>query len=49
VLPTGQPDPPRYTDLSQFRYRDTAAVSERIARAHAASARYLAERGIGAP
>ena len=35
VLPTGQQDPPRYTDLSQLRYRD---MSER-ARAHRAGAR----------
>ena len=47
VLPTGQQDPPRYTDLSQFRYRDTSSVRDRIARAYEASAGYLAERGIG--
>jgi NTE family protein len=47
VLPTGQQDPARYTDLSQFRYRDTSQVGDRIARAHAASTRYLAERGLG--
>jgi NTE family protein len=46
VLPTGQPDPPRYTDLSQFRYRDTSHVGERIARAAEASARYLSEQGL---
>jgi NTE family protein len=45
VLPTGQSDPPRYTDLSQFRYRDTAAVRDRIARAHEASLAYLEEKG----
>jgi NTE family protein len=44
VLPTGQTAPPRYTDMSQFRYRDTSAVRERIERAYEASARYLAER-----
>jgi NTE family protein len=44
VLPTGQTDPPRYTDLSQFRYRDTSQVRERIDRAHEASARYLEEQ-----
>ena len=38
---------PRYTDLSQFRYRDTSKVRERIARAHEASARYLDEHGLG--
>jgi NTE family protein len=47
VLPTGQQDPPRYTDLSQFRYRDTAHVHERIARAGAASARYLEDQELG--
>jgi NTE family protein len=46
VLPTGQPEPPRYTDLSQFRYRDTASLAQRITRAHEASARYLEERGL---
>ena len=46
VLPTGQQDPPRYTDLSQYRYRDTSRVGERIARAAAASARYLEEHGL---
>ena len=43
VLPTGQPEPPRYTDLSQFRYRDTSKIPDHIARAHEASARYLDE------
>lgn len=47
VMPTGQENPPRYSDLSQLRYRDTSMVADRIARAHAASARYL-ETG-GAP
>ncbi len=47
VLPTGQSDPPRYTDLSQFRYRDTTAVRDRIGRAHEASLRYLSEQGLG--
>jgi NTE family protein len=47
VLPTGQQDPPRYTDLSQFRYRDTAHVHERIARAGTASARYLEDQELG--
>jgi NTE family protein len=47
VMPTGQVDPPRYTDLSQFRYRDASRIGERIERAHAASLDYLAERGLG--
>src|SRR3954471_3181451 len=48
VMPTGQIDPPRYTDLSQYRYRDASMIGERIERAHAASLDYLAERGLGA-
>lgn len=44
VLPTGQTDPPRYSSVSQMRYRDTSQTGERIARAHRASAAYLAER-----
>jgi NTE family protein len=47
VMPTGQDDPPRYTDLSQFRYRDASRIGERIERAHAASLDYLAQRGLG--
>ena len=45
VLPTGQQEPPRYSDLSQLRYRDTSNVRERIALAHVASARYLEQHG----
>jgi NTE family protein len=48
VMPTGQVDPPRYTDLSQFRYRDGSRIGERIERAHAASLAYLAEHRLGA-
>ena len=47
VLPTGQPDAPRYTDRSQFRYGDMTKVGERISRAYEATARHLAERGLG--
>ena len=47
VLLTGQRDPPRFTDRSQFRYRSTPDVRERIARAHEASLGYLAEHGLG--
>jgi NTE family protein len=47
VLPTGQPDPPRFSDLSQYRYRDTSRFDERIARAHEASLRYLDEHRLG--
>jgi NTE family protein len=46
VLPTGQTDPPHFTDLSQFRYRATSDIRGRIERAREASARYLAERGL---
>jgi predicted acylesterase/phospholipase RssA len=41
VMPTGQPDPPRYSDISQFRYRDTSAIADRISRAYTASLAYL--------
>ena len=46
-LPTGQVDPPRYTDISQFRYRDTSRIRDRIARAYEASLRYLEEHSLG--
>lgn len=45
VMPTGDEDPPRFSDLSQYRYRDGAQIGARIARAHEASLRYLEERG----
>jgi NTE family protein len=44
VMPTGQSAPPRYTDLSQFRYRDMTKVRSHIDAAHEASGRYLDER-----
>ena len=47
VMPTGQVDPPRYTDLSQMRYRDTTKIRGHIARAYAASSLYLDERSLG--
>ena len=47
VLQTGQRDPPRFTDRSQFRYRPTPDVHARIAHAREASARYLDEHGLG--
>ena len=49
VLPTGQPDPPRYTDLKQLRYRDVSDAPGRIAHAREATARYLDEHGLGEP
>jgi NTE family protein len=45
VLPTGQAEPPRFSDLSQFRYRDTSSIPEHIERAYRASSAYLRERG----
>ena len=47
VMPTGQQNPARYSDLSQLRYRDTSRIGERIERAYEASAAYLAEREAG--
>src|SRR5256885_13254093 len=41
VMPTGQPQPPRYNDLSQLSYRETAAAAQRIERAYDASLAYL--------
>jgi len=46
VLETGQQAPPRFTDRSQFSYRDTTSVNERIGRADEASGRYLDENGL---
>ena len=48
VLPTGQQDPARFSDLSQLRYRDTSRIAERIDTAHRASLDYLTEHGLGA-
>jgi NTE family protein len=48
VLPTGWSDPPRWSDLSQLRYRDASRVVERIASAHEATLRYLDADGVGA-
>lgn len=47
VLPTGQLEAARFGDLSQYRYRDTSRIRERIARAHAATLAYLDEHGVG--
>jgi NTE family protein len=47
VLPTGAGEAMRFTDPSQFRYRDVSKVGERIADAYAASRDYLAEHGLG--
>src|SRR4051812_102619 len=38
VLPTGDPDPPRFSDVSEhLRYRDSSRVGDRIARAREAT------------
>ena len=41
LLPTGDPKPPRFNDLSQYRYQDFRTVAQRIERADAATAKYL--------
>jgi NTE family protein len=41
LLPTGDPTPPRFNDLSQYRYRDFRTVAQRIEWAHVATATYL--------
>jgi NTE family protein len=46
VLPTGQPDAPRYNDLSALRYRVAPDVEESIERAYTATAAYLEERDL---
>ena len=46
LMPTGQQDPPRYSDLKQYRYRRTTEAGGRIARAREASARYLEEQEL---
>ncbi|MQA94518.1 MAG: patatin-like phospholipase family protein [Streptosporangiales bacterium] len=43
VLPTGDPLPPRYDDLSSLKYRDFSTAPIRIRRAYAATADYLRE------
>lgn len=45
VLPTGDPAPGRYNDLSQLRFRDFRRVDRRIAFAYAATSEYLGGRG----
>lgn len=44
VLPTGDVDLPRPTDLTALRYRETSRVVERIDRAYVAAAAYLSEQ-----
>jgi NTE family protein len=45
VLPTGDPSPGRFNDLSQLRFRDFSRVDRRIAFAYAATAVYLDGQG----
>jgi NTE family protein len=45
VLPTGDPDPGHYGDLSQLRYRDFSRVLARIDQAYAATCTYLSALG----
>ncbi len=45
VMPTGQEEAPRFTDLSQFKYRDTSRIAGHIERAYEASKEYLAGQG----
>jgi NTE family protein len=42
VLPTGLDTQPRYTDLANLRYWDVGRIGDRVDRAYAASAGYLA-------
>jgi hypothetical protein len=48
VLPTGAGESMRFTDPSQFRYRDVSKVGERIADAYEASRDYLADHVLPA-
>jgi NTE family protein len=43
VLPTGDPSPPAYNDLTQLRYRSVSGFDRRIAWAAAATDAYLAQ------
>jgi NTE family protein len=49
VLPTGQPKRPAEGRLSELNYRDFKAVSERMERAHRATAAYLEASMTSAP
>jgi NTE family protein len=46
VLPTGEENPPRFSDLRQLRYKDFSAVAERIAGAYGATQSYLDRAGV---
>lgn len=49
VLPTGEPERPSSADLSQLNYRGFGAVSERMERAHRATAAHLGATGPSPP
>lgn len=44
VLPTGEPEPPRYDSLGQLRYKNFRSVGRHIENAYEATAEYLEER-----
>jgi NTE family protein len=46
VLPTGESEPPRFSDLKQLRYRDFSAVAGRIAGAYGATIAYLDQANV---
>ncbi|GAC1322391.1 MAG: patatin-like phospholipase family protein [Mycobacteriales bacterium] len=46
VLPTGAPEPLRFNDLSQLRYRNFRDAGASIDRAYDASRKYLADAGV---
>lgn len=48
VLPTGEEKPPRFSDLSQLRYRDFSEVTKRIAGAYGATQQYLDQAEVAA-
>jgi len=47
VLPAGEGNVPRFSDLSQLRYRDFSDSAKRIERAYGASRQYLADAQAG--
>jgi NTE family protein len=44
VLPTGEPEPPRYDSLGQLRYRNFRDAARRVERARIATGEYLDRR-----
>ena len=49
VMPTGQPSPPRYSDISQYRPGGTSVIAGRMSRAYNASIAYLDAAAPAAP